>query len=244
MMTPRDLADQVEQRTGLSSDGAELFSGYGVMAVPFASGHLLAMRRFPFTSVGPDYTSVWHLDPAKGWLFYANRPPMQSCSRVFGSGLEESHIADIELEWPESHTFSMRVPSIDLEWTATLSQNGVSRMLNGMARLMPEPLWHQRAVLGMMGGMAGRLLHAGRLGLCGRVPNGQWFIANPRSMWLIDESSASIGGQSLGPIAPLPEQVRLADFWLPQRGMFAFGQSFFEPLDEARHHAVASRTQQ
>ena len=43
----------------------ERFSGYGVMGLPFRSGHVLALRRFPVTSVGPGYTSVWWRDP--GW---------------------------------------------------------------------------------------------------------------------------------------------------------------------------------
>jgi hypothetical protein len=30
-------------------------------------------------------------------------------------------------------------------------------------------------------------------------------------------------------------QARLADFWIPQRGLFAVGRAFLEPLDAARH---------
>ena len=45
----------------LPSGGEERFAGYGVMGLPFASGHVLAMRRFPASSIGPGYSSVWHL---------------------------------------------------------------------------------------------------------------------------------------------------------------------------------------
>ena len=41
----------------------ECFNGYGVMGVPFASGDLLALRRFPKTSIGDMYTPVWHRRP-------------------------------------------------------------------------------------------------------------------------------------------------------------------------------------
>ena len=38
--------------------------GYGLKGLPFASGHVLAMRRFPTSSIDPACTSVWHRDPA------------------------------------------------------------------------------------------------------------------------------------------------------------------------------------
>jgi hypothetical protein len=47
----------------------ERFNGYGVMGVPFVSGDLLALRRFPNTSIGDGYTSVWHRRPDGRWLF-------------------------------------------------------------------------------------------------------------------------------------------------------------------------------
>ena len=44
------------------------------------------------------------------------------------------------------------------------------------------------------------------------MPNGQRFMANPLSMWVIKGSTASIGGESLGELGPAPEQARLRDF--------------------------------
>jgi hypothetical protein len=41
--------------------------------------------------------------------------------------------------------------------------------------------------------------------------------------------------QDLGGVSPLPVQTRLGDFWIPQRGIFAIGRAFFEPLDSAQH---------
>jgi hypothetical protein len=37
--------------------------GFGVMGLPFASGHYLAYRDFPATSFSPAYKSVWHRVP-------------------------------------------------------------------------------------------------------------------------------------------------------------------------------------
>jgi hypothetical protein len=58
---------------------------------------------------------------------------------------------------------------------------------------------------------------------------------------LIEGSTAFVGGTDLGEPGPLEEQDSLADFWIPQRGLFAVGGSFFEPYDPARHVLVASR---
>jgi hypothetical protein len=45
-------------------------------------------------------------------------------------------------------------------------------------------------------------------------------------------------------LGPLPVQTRLADFWIPHRGIFGTVRAFFEPLDPARHAlttAISSR---
>ncbi len=62
MSDPRGLVERIERGIELPEGVDERFSGYGVMGLPFASGHILALRRFPASSVGPAYTSVWHRD--------------------------------------------------------------------------------------------------------------------------------------------------------------------------------------
>jgi hypothetical protein len=42
----------------------ERFAGYGVMGLPFRSGHYLALRHFPASSIGPGFRAVWH---RAGW---------------------------------------------------------------------------------------------------------------------------------------------------------------------------------
>ena len=55
----------------------ERFVGFGVMGLPFTSGHYLALRQFPATTFAPAYLSVWHRDPAGNWTFYATTPAAQ-----------------------------------------------------------------------------------------------------------------------------------------------------------------------
>jgi hypothetical protein len=72
------------------------------------------------------------------------------------------------------------------------------------------------------------MLRAGKVRLAGRAPNGQRFIANPLSIWLVANSEATLDGVDLGAIGPSPTPGRMADFWIPQRGVFAIGRAFFQ----------------
>ncbi len=240
-MEPRGYAELAERAPALPDGAEERFAGYGVMGLPFASGHLLAMRRFPATSVGPGYTSVWHRDPAGAWTFYTDVEPLQSCNRYFGSDVDKTIVGAIDVDWTGPRTFVIRVKDADVEWESALASTLATRILNLMGRLLPDRLWKQPLVLSAMGAMAGPALRAGRLGMRGVAPNGQRFVANPRLVWTIASSRATIRGESLGSPGPLASQARLGDFWIPQRGLFVVGRAFFEPFDADRHLATASR---
>lgn len=238
-MQPRESAARSE-RAVLPAGDDERFQGYGVLGAPFASGHALAMRRFPANSIGGAYTSVWHRDAAGAWTFYADVDPMHSCPRYFGAGVQRTVQCPIELEWPGPRSMRIAVPSVDFTWEIDLDQTLATRALNAMARAMPDAMWKDARVLSLMARIAGPVLRAGRLQMQGLSSNRQRFIANPMEVWSIARSQASMGGVGLGAPAPLAEQTRLGDFWIPQRGLFAFGRAFFEPFDEMRHLAVAA----
>ncbi|MBI5284342.1 MAG: hypothetical protein HY874_04530 [Chloroflexi bacterium] len=240
-MEPRDYAERVERAPELPPGSDERFQGYGVMGEPFASGHVLAMRRFPASSVGAGYTSVWHREPAGGWTFYADTAPLRACTRYFGSDVQRAVECQIDVSWPGPRTLHISIESAALTWEAEFAPSFATRMLNTMARLMPDPLWKDRRVLSLMAAIAGPALRAGRLGVHGRAPNGQQFSANPMVLWTIVRGTASLGETDLGPPGRLARQARLGDFWIPQRGLFTVGRAFFEPFDPARHLAVASR---
>ena len=232
---PAATAAALERWATLPEGDEERYVGYGVMAAPFASGDLLAMRRFTVSSVGKGYTSVWHRTPAGEWTLYADAPPLLSCARYLGSAVAHAVETSILLSWPGPRRMEIVVPAADLSWSVDLEQSGITRSMNALARSMTDRMWRDPRVLAMMSRVAAKVLHAGRLQLSGRLPNGQWFIANPKEMWLIRSSHAVIAGRDLGELAPLAEQTRLGDFWIPQRGLFAFARAFFEPLDLARH---------
>jgi hypothetical protein len=101
-------------------------------------------------------------------------------------------------------------------------------MMTAMGGVMPESGWNSAAVLGAMGPMAHTMLRGGKVRLRGETPNGQGFKAAPPQIWLVAESSAYFG-QDFGEPAPLDEQTRLGDLWLPQRGIFLVGRARFTP---------------
>ena len=244
MTEPREIASELEaNRTLPDLHDWERLRGYAVAGVPFRSGHILAMRRFPASSFGPGYTSVWHRDPAGRWVIYHDQEPRFACPRAFGPGIDDSHTVPIELDWHGSHHFSMDIDAEGsrLHWEIRLADTSVTRVLNAAASVLPPSMRRRRIVLAAIGRMAGPLLGGGRVRLAGDVPSGQAFFADLRRVWLIDHSSAAIDGNDLGALGSLSEQARLGDFWLPQRGLFALADAFFEPHDPARHELVASR---
>jgi hypothetical protein len=236
---PAAIIARMERDPQLPSGAGERFAGYGVMAAPFRSGHILAMRRYPASSLGQGYTSVWHRDPDGLWTFWSSRPPLEACPRYFGAAITRSVTARIDVRWVGPRALVIGVAEAGLHWQMDLETTAATRILNTLGKALPERAWRSTAILKAMGHIAGPLLHAGHLGLTGRAPNGQWFDANPLLLWTLDRSAAELEGRELGMPGPVPDQARLGDFWIPQRGLFAIGRAFFEPADPARHHLVA-----
>lgn len=241
MSNPRELVAKLESHPQLPEGSEERFSGYGVMGLPFLSGHILGLRRFSASSVGQGYTSVWHRDRDERWTFDQNVPLEQSCPRYFGSAITQARVADIEIDWSGPSTFSVKVRGDEeIDWLVSVRSGVQTRVMNAMGGLLPGGLWRRRGVLKIMGIMARAMLGAGNLGLTGRTPNGQQFMANPRLIWLAESSTASVSGDDLGPTGPLSTQARLGDFWIPQRGIFVVGGAFFEAFDAERHSSATS----
>jgi hypothetical protein len=87
---------------------------------------------------------------------------------------------------------------------------------------------------------SGYLLGAGKLGLTGKAPNGQKFIATPRQIWKVAKSTAQLQREGLGSISALKHQANLGDFWIPQQGILAIGNSLFEAFDPTIHSEKVS----
>jgi hypothetical protein len=242
MIQPKVVIDEIEAGAALTNGGDERYFGYAVIGLPFDSGNILALRRFPASSIGPGYTSVWHRDPEGSWTFYQDVPPELACSRYYGNEIEETVERPIEIKWDGPSNFTVRIDGErSLEWRVTTRTTLATRLLNRAARLVPLSWWRSPTVLSMMGAAARVGLGAGILRLTGRLPNGQTYIANPSMFWLIDESRASIDGVDLGRPAPLSEQGRVGEFLIPQRGIFAVTRAYIESFDPVRHLTTTSK---
>jgi len=230
-MSVKNTIEALERTTALPDGAGDRFSGYAIIGLPFQSGHVLALRRFSASSIGPGYTSVWHRNPSGCWTFYSTVMPDLSCARYFGGQVERNVVTPIDIAWVDSMRFRIVVGTA-IEWHVALGTSLTTQLLNTVAGVIPERAWQMPAVLRLMGVAAKATLGTGRLNLTGLTPNGHRFIANPRRLWLIESSHAVVDGVSVGPMGPLANQTSLGDLLLPQRGLFAIAQARLEiPLN-------------
>lgn len=224
-----ELAEAVKRAESatLPDGNEERFAGYGIMGLPFASGHVLAMRRFPASSIGPPYTSVWHRTPEGHWTFWQDQPAQHGCARYFSASVATIADTEIIIDWESPDQVLITIPDARLTWRSTMHTSARTVLFNLLGSAMPGPMWRSSRMLHAMGPIAGRLLGVGAVGLAGHVPNGQSFIANPQQIWFIAHATATLGNTDLGPVGPLALQAWLGDFAIPQRGVFATGRAFF-----------------
>lgn len=225
------LARELEEQRAPSRDYLERFRGYGVVGLPFASGHLLAFRRMTSSSIGPPFTSVWHRDPSGTWSMYVDEDPGLSCPRYFGGAVDRVLTEEIELSWEGPMRLSLRVPRLRFQWGMRMYPGGLTRALSWVGRMLPSRIWDAPLAVSALGQVGGRVLNLGELSLSGRTPNGHRFLAAPRLLLRIDAAAAVVDGQDLGSVGILPERVCLGDFRFPKRGIFAMGRASFEGVN-------------
>jgi hypothetical protein len=216
---PQTLARNEESADVVPPGAGERFSGYGVMGLPFASGHYLAFRHMTASSVGPSYRAVWHRNPAGRWSVYADAPPEVSCARYIGSALTATFTSQIDVSWSGPSSLTVEVPGV-LTWRFEISSSFATRAMSAIGARLPAGTCHSTWFLRPMGAIAGPFLSVGKVKLLGLTPNNQSFGAIPRRVWRIERSTAEMHGASLGVPGPLPRQAHLADLMMPQRGIF------------------------
>lgn len=224
--TPRQSVTSTEAAPGLVQGTDERFTGYGVMGVPYASGHYLVLRDLLASSLGTAYRAIWHRDPRGRWTIFTTADPAVSCPRYFGAVTDVEQVPAIEVSWRNDWSLHVTMGN-RLSWLLRLEATSATRVMTSMGGAMPPWAWNNDAVLGSMGPMAGGILRSGRVKLHGRTPNGQGFKAAPLQVWRVSDGDAVLDGINLGALGPLEEQARLGDFWLPQRGLFFIGQARF-----------------
>lgn len=208
----------------------ERFSGYGVMGLPFASGHYLALRHMTASSIGPGYRAVWHRDPTGRWTVYADAPPQLSCARYLGRALTASRTSAVGIDWRGPRSLTVEIPGV-LRWRIEIAASLATRVMSAAGARLPAGACHADWLLRPMGTFAGPVLSVGRVRLLGRMPNGQDFGAVPRRVWRVEHSEAQLHGENIGVPGPLARQTSLGDLLLPQRGIF-FAQGVVAYADQ------------
>jgi len=216
----------------------ERFVGFGIMGLPFANGHYLAMRQIPATTFAPPYVSVWHRNPSCNWTFYATTPGQQSCARYFSSATPNDAVqCDIDVAWTGPQSVHIDIPG-RLQWTVELQSTRATRVMSKISGRLSEPTWTNPVMLRRLSRVARRTLDIGDVRLTGRAPNGQCYSMAPKQVWMVADSRAVVHGRDLGPSGPLLRQARLGDFLMPQRGIGMVGSGHFETFDPDRHRSA------
>jgi hypothetical protein len=235
MTTTPQAAATASRSLPLPDGDEERVVGFGVMGLPFTSGHYLAFRDFPETSFSPAYLSVWHRTPDGVWTFYATTPGPQSCSRYFSSATPvDPVVCDIASRWVTPWSLAISIEAV-LDWRIDITATPATRLMSTIGSHLPARVSRSRKALAAISPVVGPLLGIGRMKLTGNLPNGQEFRIAPKRVWAVADSTAVVHGEDLGPIGPHPVQGNLADFQLPQRGICVVAQGRFEAFDVSRH---------
>ena len=237
--TPQDAVASVLADPVLPPGDDERFVGFGIMGLPFANGHYLAMRQFPATSFAPPYVSVWHRDPSCNWTFYATTPGQQSCARYFSSATPKDAVqCDISVGLGGPVVGPHRYPRIAAVDLRTAGDGGHPTDEHGRhpaVRVGMERPEDSAAAQQSGKPDTGRRGHSG---LTGRAPNGQCYMMAPKQLWTVADWHAELSGRDLGASGPLLRQARLGDFRMPQRGIGMVGSPHFETFDADRHRSA------
>lgn len=142
-ITPHEAA---QQSCELPRVSGERFVGYAVIGAPFASGHYLALRRFPINSIGDGFTSVWHRNPVGTWTVYSDVPAELSCPRYLGRALSRTEETDVRAAWTGPADLHVTVGG-ELEWDLRMTTSPATTLMNAAGSLMPDALWHSPTVL-------------------------------------------------------------------------------------------------
>jgi hypothetical protein len=218
---PADVAAALERGGRVQEGRGDRFTGYAVLGVTFESGDVLALRRFPISSSGPGYTSVWHCSPASRWTLYTDVAG-HGCAEYFEPALDEVVLAPIRIEWSGPRSVSIAVDGGQrLVWSLLMRSTPLTRAFNIVGPRLAPMLSRRPWLLRPLALIARVVFDTGPLRLTGRAPNGSEFAGTPWALWIVRSSRACIGGHDTGPNRLLERPLALGEFLIPRRGLFA-----------------------
>jgi hypothetical protein len=209
----------------------EYVRGWGVFGLPFASGHVLALRVFPDNDFSP-YRTLWHRRPDGRWSIYVDGQRLETaCPRYYGAACALTAFSRIGVEWTGPASLHITMDEPKLEWTLTAYETPILRIANAVSSLMPLWTWRPPSLLRARELMAARVLGMGDIKLSGTMPSGHVGTLMPERMYFIDAATATLDGEPLGRPAQMIPNPRIGDVTLPARGVLAIGQAMWQILD-------------
>lgn len=241
-----DLASKLSDLPALRGDAPwpdyEYVKGWGVMGLPFDSGHYLALRVFPENDFAP-YKTVWHRDPEGRWSIYVDGPRLDAaCPRYYGPACTHVGHATIDLTWTAPMSLRVNVDAPRIDWTLDATETPLLRVLNAMSARLPTWTWRPRSLLRARELLARRVLGMGDIRMRGTMPSGHTGTLMPERMYFIDDATATVDGKELGHPARVTPTPDIGGFPLPARGVLAIGQAAWPIIDHDEYARTRAET--
>jgi len=241
-LAPR-LRDLPARRGDPPWPGYEYVKGWGVMGLPFDSGHVLALRVFPENDFSP-YRTIWHRDPEGRWSIYVDGPRLDTaCPRYYGPACTHTGHTRIDVEWTGPASLRVTMDAPRLEWTLTARETPLLRVLNAMSPRLPGWTWQSGRLVRARELLARRMLGMGDIRLSGTMPSGHVGILMPEQMYFIDVTTAVLNGEDLGQTAQVSPNPHIGQVPLPARGVLAVGQAAWAILDNDEYTRARMETE-
>jgi hypothetical protein len=244
MMNLRTLLASLPPDGGHAArEGKEYVNGWGIFALPFESGHVLALRVFPQNDFSP-YVSVWHRDPRGRWAIYVDGARLDTaCPRYFAQACDFTSLAKITVTWTGQNSLRIQMNDPRLDWTLTAHSTWPLTLVNAVSSRLPAASWRPRVLVRIREVMA-KWLGIGDIQLAGTMPSGHVGQLRPELMYFVDEATASLDGADLGRPVHLPASPLIGRFHLPSRGVLVKGGAEWDVLDRLEYARTRAETSQ
>ena len=220
----------------------EYVKGWGVMGLPFDSGHYLALRVFPENDFAP-YRTVWHRDPEGQWSIFVDGPRLDTaCPRYYGPACTNVEYATIDLAWTGPTSLRVTVDTARLDWALDATETPLLRVLNATSARLPTWTWRPRSLLRARELLARRVLGMGDIRMKSTMPSGHIGTLMPQRMYFIDDATATLDSADLGRAAVVTPTPDIGGFPLPARGVLAIGQAAWPILDHDEYARTRNET--
>ena len=224
--------------------GREHQHWWGIIAYPFDSGHVLALRVSPQNDFAP-FISVWHRSPDGAWSIYVDGPRLDTaCPRYWGAETEHVQLTDISVEWTGPRNLVVEMAEPTLRWTASMHASPVVRAANAVSSRLPESVLRSWPVIRFVEWMSDRLFDLGDVTLATPVPNGQDAVALTRRLFPIADGSAQLDGNDLGEPATGSENPTFGEARLPARPIFTIGRAYLTIVDDEEYETTVAEVRQ